>query len=534
MATLLSEAPLPAVPLPIEESDKGMSTVIGGDRAKERLVRSARFRKRAGFVIPMSVVGLASLAALIDPLISWLLVLIVVIFTAFLVAPVKPALLIVLGLATAVDNPRSIPASGNWESPWIFIGDALFKNLEPLPLSMLDLVAGACLLRGLFHFRRESRARLQRERVFGQLAAICVGGLLFALAHGLLRGGDLKQSVYQMRAMLYIPSFGIAIATVGDIRFLRQLKSVLLFSAIAKGLTGIYPYLFVEAKSAKTPMDYVTIHADSVLYSMAFAAIIAAWIADVEKRLRRFHFVAMLMTLVGLYMNQRRIAFVSMIFALGLMYLDAPPRKKRQINKFISKYLPMFVIYMAIAFSGVSRNAVFRPALSLRSVVIQDDRSSSTRDIENYNLYATFRPNPLIGTGFGHEYNEVQAADYIGDYFPQYRYLPHNSFLGLWAFGGIVTAMAFYSIFPTSLYLGLRAAKRHDSPERWTFAMIGAAGIAAVLVQAFGDVGLHDSSVGIFGGIAVGMLGALYCANETTDRARHQPKDDRTAVRLTT
>ncbi len=521
--------------LPVRETSVSDDFVVERrDRAREFLEKRARFRRRFAVVFPIALTLVTSLALFfVSPLSAWLIVLVAVVSTLFIVVPVRVSLLVVFFLAMAVDNPNGIPANGNWSSPWIFIGAALYRNLKPLPVCLVDLLAFACILRGFFHHRTESKARIQRERVFGQVIAIAIGALAVGLVWGAIRGGDLRQAVYQVRTVFYIPAFGIAIATVGDMQFLRRLKWCLIWASVIKASTGMYPYLFVVARSKKSPMEYVTVHADSLLYSMTLVAVLAAWVANVDKRFRRFHVIGMIGAVVGLYTNQRRIAFVSIAFALMLMYLDAPAWRRSQVNKFLSRYIPLGVLYLAIAFTGVSRNVIFRPALSLRSVVLQDDRSSSTRDIENYNLWATYRPNPVLGTGFGHEYNEVQQADYIGDVFPQYRYLPHNSFLGIFAFGGIVTALGFYAIFPTSLYLGLRAAKRSISPERWTYAMIGAGGIAATLVQGFGDVGFFDPVVGLYGGISIGICGALYCANEETQRTRTEPVDARTAVKLT-
>jgi O-Antigen ligase len=522
--------------LPVRESTDDVDLVIERrDRAQELFDKRARFRRRFAVAFPIALTVVTTLAMyFVSPLAAWLTVLVAVIATLFIVVPVRVTLLVVFFLAMAVDNPNGIPANGNWSSPWVFIGAALYRNLKPLPVCLVDLLAFACLLRGFFHHRTESKARIQRERVFGQVIAISLAALAAAVIWGAIRGGDLRQTVYQVRSVFYIPAFGIAIATVGDMQFLRRLKWCLIWASVSKAATGMYPYLFVVEKSKKSPMEYVTVHADSLLYSMTVVGVLAAWVASVDKRFRRFHAIGLTAAVVGLYTNQRRIAFVSIAFALMLMYLDAPTWRRSQVNRFISRYIPLGVLYLAIAFSGVSRNVIFRPALSLRSVVVQNDRSSSTRDIENYNLWATYRPNPLLGTGFGHEYNEVQQADYIGDVFPQYKYLPHNSFLGIFAFGGIVTALGFYALFPTSLYLGLRAAKRSVSPERWTYAMIGAGGIAATLVQGFGDVGFFDPVVGLYGGLSIGICGALYCANEETQRTRTDPVDARTAVKLTT
>jgi hypothetical protein len=525
---LLKPAAAAATPNTTRTSAVGAGTAVlqDADREAEIATREEDFglefarrvkaeqllRSRIGVFVPFTIVGLAALAGLIDPIASWLIVLVPAAALMMLVTPVRPLLLVTFLIALAVDNPRSFPANGNWSPPWIFLSGALYRNLEPLPVCLLDLLAVGCAIRGLFHVRTESKLRIGRERIFARIVAIPIATLAFTFVSGVLRGGDLKQAVYQGRTLFWIPCFAIAIATVGDMKFLRQLKNVLFIAVCIKASTGLWVYATVNVVDKKRPLDFVTTHADSVTYAMVVAVIIAAWVVGAEKRVRRWHGTTLVFALIGLYTNQRRIAFVGIAFALFIIYLDISPERRRVINKTASRFTVPFVVYMLVAFTGVSRAPIFRPALSLRSVVIQDDDSSSTRDIENFNLFVTYRTNPLIGTGFGHEYIELVPADYIGDVFEQYRYLPHNSLLGLWAYGGMVAAIGYYTMFPAALYLGLRATKRRYTKERWMFSMLGASGIATVLIQGFGDVGFHDQMVGLLGGIAVGVCGALYCA----------------------
>jgi hypothetical protein len=500
-------------------------------RIAERITAARLTRRRLDVLVPAALVGLSALAGLVDPVASWLVVFIAVAVTLLIKTPVRPLLLTITFFALAVDNPRSIPANGNWEAPWLMIGGALYRNLDPLPVCLLDIMAAACAVRGLFHIRTESRVRIDRERIFARMVAVSILTLGFTFLTGILRGGDLKQAVYQSRVMFWIPCFAIAIATVGDMPFLRRLKNVLLLAGSVKALTGLWVYATVTPKSAKSPLDFVTTHGDSVTYSMVFSVVIAGWVAGVHKRQRAWHWAALFLTLAGLYTNQRRIAFVAMAFGLLLMYQDMIPSRRRMVNRTASRFLIPFVLYLAVAFTGISQASIFRPALSLRSVVIQDDDSSSTRDIENFNLYFTYKSNPVLGTGFGHEYIELVQADYIGDVFPQYRFLPHNSLLGLFAYGGMIAGMGYYVLFPSSIYLALRASKRRYTPERWMYSMLGASGIAAVLIQGFGDVGFHDQLVGVTGGIAVGICGALYCSPDE-EPTRIPEIDERAAYRL--
>ncbi len=467
--------------------------------------------------VSFGVVALATLGGLIDTNISLLVVVLATAVTIFATVPVKTLTIAVTFLALAIDNPRASPANGNWEAPWIFLGSALYKNLEPLPVCLLDLLAGACAIRGALHLRTDSRLSVARSRIFVRILTIAISAIAIGFVLGVLRGGDLKQAVYQTRVFFWIPCFALGVMTVGDIVFLRRLKNTLLLAASAKALTGLYVALTVTPKSEKTPLDFVTTHGDSVTYTMAFAVILAAWVARVDRRLRTWHATAMVCTLIGLYTNQRRIAFVSMAFAVAIMYFDAPLERRRAINRTVSRFMIPGLIYLVISFAGV-RHPIFRPGASLRSVVIQDDRSSSTRDVENFNLYFTYKTNPLIGIGFGYEYIELSKGDYIGDVFPQYKFLPHNSLLGLFAYGGLLSATGFYLMFPAALYLGLRATKRYYTPERWALSMWGAGGIAAVLIQGFGDVGFHDQIVGLLGGIAVGVCGALYCEPDPSEQ----------------
>jgi hypothetical protein len=535
-AIRLTRETIPDLPtrIVVVDDEPANTSASGSTPAREGWSKPQRERKPKRWLVPalsLAIVGLSSLAGLFSPEASFAIVVISAVIAIVRYTPIQPLMLAVSVVALGVDNPRSSPANGNWESPWIFLAGALYKNLEPLPVCLLDLFAVACAVRGLLHVRQESKVRISRERVFARVIAVALGVVVFSFIAGVVRGGDLKQATYQARVFVWMPCFAIAIATVGDMAFLRKLKVAMITAACMKGLTGLWVTLTVTAKSAKSPLDFVTVHGDSVTYAMVFSVIVASWVAGVDKRFRRWHGIGMVLTLVGLYTNQRRIAFVGMAFALLLMYEDAIPERRRAINRLLSRFVLPGVLYFAIAFSGVSRNAIFRPALSLRSVVIQDDRSSSTRDVENYNLFVTYKSNPLLGIGWGYEYIEQQQGDYIGDVFPQYKYLPHNSLLGMFAYTGLVGAGGYYVIFPAALYLGLRATKRNYTPERWAMSMWGASGIAAVLIQGFGDVGFHDQIIGVSGGIAIGICGALYCAPDS-EKPKPRPIDTRAAMRI--
>src|SRR5690606_9449152 len=81
--------------------------------------------------------------------------------------------------------------------------------------------------------------------------------------------------------------------------------------------------------------------------------------------------------------------------------------------------------------------SLFKPVRTARSIIEPEtDSSSLWREIENYDLLATFRHAPVFGHGYGHPFWEVIPLPQIG--YDLENFCPHNSILGLWCFGGFV------------------------------------------------------------------------------------------------
>jgi O-antigen ligase len=153
--------------------------------------------------------------------------------------------------------------------------------------------------------------------------------------------------------------------------------------------------------------------------------------------------------------------------------------------------LPIFGLYLAAGWS--SGAGMFRPAQVVRSLVSSDgDRSTQTRDIENYNLILTLKEDPLLGTGFGREYLETSKADDISRLFAQYRLIPHNSLLGLFSFAGLLGFWLVWLPLVVGVFLAVRAHARARTPAESTTALCAPAMVVVYSVQAFGDMGLQS------------------------------------------
>jgi O-antigen ligase len=153
---------------------------------------------------------------------------------------------------------------------------------------------------------------------------------------------------------------------------------------------------------------------------------------------------------------------------------------------------------------------VFGPVSLLRSVVdAKSDRSTLDRDLENFNLVATFANHPLIGVGMGQPYVEAVKGDDISHAFPEYRYVPHNSVLGLWAWGGLIGFLGFW----TAPMVALLAAARHHRAaltcEQRVASFVVIAAVEIYMLQCWGDMGFVDPKAIFIGGAALGVAARL-------------------------
>jgi O-antigen ligase len=112
------------------------------------------------------------------------------------------------------------------------------------------------------------------------------------------------------------------------------------------------------------------------------------------------------------------------------------------------------------------------------------------RDFENYDLFYTLRHNPVLGTGYGHGYTEIVWLPDVSSAYALYRFLPHNSILGLWAYGGFIGFTALWAILIVGLFLAARAYRHAVTVDDRTVALTAVSIVVVYLVYCYGDLGL--------------------------------------------
>ena len=239
-----------------------------------------------------------------------------------------------------------------------------------------------------------------------------------------------------------------------------------------------------------TEVGFTTTHADSMLFSDAFLLVLVMFF---EQPVRKNLWLALATLPVltwGMIANNRRLAWVELGVGLLVIYFITPmTRLKRRLAQGVAVSIPLILVYIAVGWN--SGSAVFAPVRTIRSVVdSKSDTSTLWRDLENYNLYFTLRSNPVLGTGFGHEYTEVIHLPDISSGYSLYRYAPHNSILGLFAYAGFIGFTGIWLIIPVGMFFAIRCYRFATLPRDRVSALAAVGILVAYVVHCYGDMGL--------------------------------------------
>lgn len=466
-------------------------------------------------VITSSIVGLSLLAIFFgQPIAAVALPLAILGGWAFLALPLDVLLPAVLGVALSINNPVVSPHENKYTFVLDPIGKLLYKNL-PLKLSPLHLAFIVLLLRTIatvklsdVRFRGVDR---RPPRAFAQATVVSAGVIGIWTVYGIGTGGDFKNMLWQVRPLMMLPIIALVTSVaMARERCIRATKLAIMVASLVKVLDASTFY-FLKVRPENLNVEYVSTHSDTVLWAVCIAILLADWFESRTKAARNRLIAVGLPVAFGMLINNRRTVWV-IIAACGLFIVTQAHRPvKRQISRILSLTWPAILVYVAVGLASPP-SLVFKPVQMIQSVIVQDDTSSSTRDIENYNLLVTIRARPLLGFGFGHPYLEqVVAYDVTkATGFTNYRFLPHNSFLGLWAFGGLFCAAGYLLILPVGIYYAVWARKRSRNASRRAAGDWAVSAVIAYLIQGWSDIGLEDWTNILLCGVGIGLGAALY------------------------
>ena len=501
----------------LAKPDTSSSGVVG------RLLGGHRRPTLWGMIKLPAVIGsvlFVSIVAIIFgmPVVPVALVGVIVAFWALVALPLDTLLPIIVFLATGLNNPLVTPHEGKYSFLLDPIGKLLFRNL-PIKLSPLDIVFSVLLLRTLATIKlsdvHTGGVDRRPPRAFAHATLISLAVILIWTVYGIGTGGSVANMLWQVRPLLMLPIVAlVSSVAMARERCFRAVKLAILASGLLKVIDGS-TYYFLRVRPLGLKADYVSTHSDTVLWSVCVAILMADWFEYRTKATRNRMVVVGLPIFFGMLINNRRTVWVVVAASTLFLIVQAHGPVKRQVAKVLGLTWPLIALYI-VAGVAAPPSLAFKPVQMIKSVIVQDDASSSTRDIENFNLLQTLRIRPLVGVGFGHPYVEqIVAYDVTITGFKNYRYIPHNSFLGLWAFTGLFCAAGYHLMIPVGIYYAVWARRRSRHARRRSSGDWAVCAVIAYLIQSWSDIGLQDWTALILCAVGLGAGAALYQHVET-------------------
>lgn len=473
------------------------------------------------FVAGVVVLTVALLITTGDPLVALAPLFWVTVGYLLVALPLRAHLLTLVFLASLSDAMGiHLPGenNGTWYPPFYIVYRLLFENLNnlvPVPalrFSLVDMLYVFAILlilvRVALRIRLDSTGR-QRSTwgLYAVLAVMFVTVMLLAVYGVVVRHGDFKQMLWQTRQMMWLPIV-IALFTYvlrGPRDFQRGINLMIIATCIK--VVFAVRFFFLIAKPLNFEPATLTSHFDSVLMVVAFLALLIRFLHGATwKNLGIFLLVGGWI-MVGIVLNNRRLAFVNIPVGIVVTLVMMRGPAKQALMKGMTFMLPLFIVYVMVGENKGS--AFFKPARLIMSVTKQDDASSGTRDIENFNLIWTLKPNKLFGAGWGHEYVEFVHADDISEYFGQYRFIAHNSILWLWTVGGLVGFTLMWMPIVVGIFFARRAYTFARSSLERSTAAIALVMLTSYMMQAWGDMGVMGLTDTLTAGLAIAMSAKL-------------------------
>jgi len=470
-------------------------------------------------------------------------------FYAMFRVPLRNSILVLIFLALTFPDPTDSTAVPNFQVPFAGTGAILFAHLNAVnrkvvpgwvSFSLMDLLIVTLLLvaflRRAGNSKLDSANRVATPRPLIKLAYVSLIGTGFAWMSGLVRGGDVGKSLWQLNRVMYLPIiFILCHLGLRGPKDLGALLRVILISSVYKSLLAAYIALTIkmppnELTGSTRPVLAIS-HQDSILFAVGFVTVLGLMLERVGGRRWALRLGGLMLPLLalGTWANNRRIAWVE-VAAVGvtvfLLTSDKNP-VKRKIMRSMFVVIPAIIAYIALGWNRGSK--LFKPVQMMRSVVdAKSDGSSFWRELENFNLIQTLRANPPFGSGYGHGYLEIIKMPEVP--YDLEFWCPHNSLLGIWAYTGIIGFTTLTLLWVCCVYCGVRAYHAAKDPPTRAAALVCFGSTLVYLIQCWGDLGI-GTWIGVWTvGPAFAIAGKLAVATGQWN-TRPVPTEARARVR---
>jgi O-antigen ligase len=497
---------IPVLPLPSEPMGDGL-------------------RSPLPWLVVIALLGLATIAAVVvgngNPAVALGPCLVALLLWVIWALPLRIPMLTLLLLSWTVEIAGDAFAGEVVQTPLQAVGSLLFAKLNLIvPVDAL-VFRGFDILILVFAvvivYRHATRSQIDRAgwveapRPIRQVAVLVLVALAWMTFFGVMRGGSSRFALWQVTRHLYLPLVYLLMTEA-----LRGAPDAMSVGRIVLG-AGVFrsaEALILRWKFPSTEtFPCPTTHHDSVLFATCVAILLAMILERPTARTLKACAVLLPIYLGGMIANNRRLVWGELALVTVFFFLITPMRRFKRffLRALVVSLLPL-LIYVAAGWS--SHSTIFGPVRTFRSMFDSGvDGSTRWRDWENYDLIFTFRQNPLFGSGFGHPFiDEIKLPDITSAYELE-PYVPHNSVLGLWAFGGLVGFALLWAVFPVGMFFTVRAYRWSRTPAERITALGAAAVQICYVLQGYGDLGFGTWGPVFSVATAYALVGKICVAN---------------------
>jgi hypothetical protein len=445
-------------------------------------------------------------------------ILAVVVAYAVYVSPVRYVLFSLIFLCLTLDAA----GEGAWDSPLAKVGGPLLYNLNKvIPISALAFPGYAAMMFvALALLIHRSLANIPTDDDRGSIPKPLIGAMAVGVATafvlvflGISRGGNTQMAKIQVQGYLFMLLFAylcsMSFRGIADYRIIGRL---IVAAAVYRTVYVAYVYHFVAPRLGGGILNVAATHGDSLLFATATVLLVVRFLEKPSARTAAWCAGILPILILGMQWNNRRIVWVELACGMLIYILvSRASRLKRLLAYGVLLALPLLVAYVAVGWNSQSK--VFAPIKMYRSVTDgKVDSSTLYRDLENFNLLMTMRMYPLTGTGFGQPFLEDVRLPDISVLFKEYRYMPHNSILGLWAFTGPMGFWGLWLAAGVGAYFAARSYRLAGTADERVAALMVIATLAIYMSHCWGDIGFSELRTIFLAGPALAIGGQLACA----------------------